>query len=174
MTKEELKESIYKKSYLTGRFLLRSGQYSSEYFDKYRFESSPMLLQAIAKELKNLVPSNTEILAGLEMGAIPIATALSIELNLPCVFVRKESKKYGTSKTIEGLDVKGKNICIIEDIITTGGQVLLSLEDLRKEGATVNHVLCVIDRSPAFIQKFADKSLQVKSVFKKEDFDSCK
>lgn len=173
MTKEDLKQDIYKTSYLTGKFLLRSGQYSSEYFDKYRFESNPVLLQAIAKELKNLVPRNTNILAGLEMGAIPIATALSIELNLPCVFVRKESKKYGTNKVVEGIDIKDKNVCIIEDIITTGGQVLLSLEDLRKAGAIVNLVLCVINRSPSPIQKFMDESLQIKSLFKKKDFDNC-
>lgn len=173
MTKEDLKKNIYKASHLTGKFLLRSGQYSSEYFDKYCFESSPVLLQAIAKELKNLVPSNTDILAGLEMGAIPIATALSIELNLPCVFVRKKSKKYGTRKIIEGIDIKNKNICIIEDIITTGGQVLLSLEDLRKAGAIVKIVLCVINRSPFSIKTFTEKNLQIKSLFEKKDFDNC-
>ncbi|MBE8221449.1 MAG: orotate phosphoribosyltransferase [Bdellovibrionales bacterium] len=174
MTKEDLKQNIYNASYLTGKFLLRSGQYSSEYFDKYRFESDPFLLKSVANELKNLIPSNTDILAGLEMGAIPIAAAISMELNLPCVFVRKEAKKYGTSKIIEGIDIKDKNVCIIEDVITTGGQVLLSLEDLRKDGARVNTVVCVIDRSISPIQKFADKNLHIKSLFTKKDFDSCK
>ncbi|MBE8163021.1 MAG: orotate phosphoribosyltransferase [Bdellovibrionaceae bacterium] len=172
MTKEDLKKNIYKTSHLTGKFLLRSGQYSSEYFDKYRFESNPTLLQAIAKELKHLIPPETKILAGLEMGAIPIATALAIELNLPCVFVRKHSKKYGTNKVVEGIEVKGKNVCIIEDIITTGGQVLLSLDDLRNAGATVNTVVCVINRSPFSIQKFIDKNLQIKNLFEKKDFDA--
>lgn len=171
MTKEELKNKIYQSSHLTGKFLLRSGTYSSEYFDKYRFESQPEILKAISKELASLVPKNTDILAGLEMGAIPIATALSLELNLTCVFVRKENKKYGTSKVIEGIDIKGKNICMIEDIITTGGQVILSLNDLRSEGAIVNQVLCVIDRSSEPIAKFTEQKLAIASLFKKSDFD---
>lgn len=174
MTKEELKKQIYQTSHLTGRFLLRSGEYSTEYFDKYKFESNPKILKAIAKELTALVPKGTQILAGLEMGAIPIVTALSIELNLPCVFVRKKSKEYGTSKIIEGLEVQSKKLCIIEDIITTGGQVILSLKDLRKEGAIISDVICVINRSPSPIQKFSDNNLQLKSLFIKKDFDNCK
>lgn len=89
MTKEELASEISKTSKLYGEFKLRSGQVSNEYFDKYLFESNPILLNEITEHLIKLIPRDTEILAGLEMGGIPIATALSLRLNIPSVFVRK-------------------------------------------------------------------------------------
>jgi orotate phosphoribosyltransferase len=128
MTREQLAKEIYKISYLRGNFKLRSGQISNEYFDKYRFESNPILLKEIAKQLAALLPKNCDALAGLEMGGIPIATALSLETGLPCVFIRKQAKDYGTCQFAEGLDIKNKNLCLIEDVITTGGQVILSAQ----------------------------------------------
>lgn len=145
--KWELAKGIYNTSRLTGTCKLRSGQVSNQYFDKYLFESNPVLLLAIAKQLKELIPPETEVLAGLEMGGIPVATALSLQTGLPAVFVRKEAKKYGTCKLAEGVDITGKNVCIIEDVITTGGQILLSTKDLRELGAKVHHVLGVIERT---------------------------
>jgi orotate phosphoribosyltransferase len=89
MIREELAKEIYKKSHLTGNFLLRSGKRSNEYFDKYLFESDPKLLLKIVKEMKILIPKNTKIIAGLEMGGIPLVTALSIETGIVATFVRK-------------------------------------------------------------------------------------
>jgi orotate phosphoribosyltransferase len=132
MTKKELAKKIYDVAHLTGSFTLRSGSVSNEYFDKYRFESNPEILREIAKQMVALIPPETEVLAGLEMGGIPIATALSLETGIPCVFVRKQAKSYGTRQFAEGMDVKGKNVCIIEDVITTGGQVVLSERMVRK------------------------------------------
>lgn len=172
MTKTILKNQIYKSSFLQGRFLLRSGKYSLEYFDKYCFQSQPALLQAIAKELKQLIPKDTQILAGLEMGAIAICAALSIESNLPCVFVRKKAKKHGTAKSIEGISVANKKVCIIEDIISTGGQVILSHKKLCDQGAQVSTVLCVINRSSSPIEFFKNKNLEMRSLFNKSDFDT--
>lgn len=146
MNRQELSRGIFESSYLRGSFKLRSGQTSSEYFDKYRFESDPKLLKAIAEQMAPLVPKGTEILAGLEMGGIPVATALSLVTGLPTLFVRKKAKDYGTCQFAEGRDYKGKKLLIIEDVVTTGGQVLLSTEDLRKSGAIVEDVLCVIHR----------------------------
>jgi orotate phosphoribosyltransferase len=146
MEKKQLAQKIYEVAHLTGEFKLRSGLTSHEYFDKYRFEARPELLGEIASHLKNLVPPGTQALAALEMGGIPIATALSLITGLPCVFVRKKAKDYGTCKFAEGLEIKGLKLCIVEDVITTGGQVLLSTEDLRGQGAVVQDVLCVIDR----------------------------
>ncbi|GMR64254.1 hypothetical protein BAC7755_09240 [Bacillus sp. MN7755] len=97
--------------------------------------------------MKELIPPETEVLAGLEMGGIPVATALSLQTSIPVVFVRKEAKKYGTCKLAEGIDITGKNICVVEDVITTGGQILLSTKDLRELGAKVHHVLGVIERT---------------------------
>ncbi|KHD87089.1 MAG: orotate phosphoribosyltransferase [Bdellovibrio sp. ArHS] len=171
MTKQELAKKIYDVAHLTGEFKLRSGQISNEYFDKYRFEAQPALLREIAKHMAPLIPAGTEVLAGLEMGGIPIATALSLETGLPCVFVRKEAKEYGTCQFAEGLDIKGKNVCVIEDVVTTGGQVVLSTADLRSLGAKISHVLCVIHRGPVFPEpKLTEVGLALSPLFKKSDF----
>lgn len=145
-TREELAAAIFRAAYLQGQFRLRSGQTSTEYFDKYRFEADPRLLSAIADQMQALIPPGTEVLAGLEMGGVPVATALSLRTGLPALFVRKKAKEYGTRQFAEGGDFTGKRLLIVEDVITTGGQVLLSVDDLRKAGAIVEHVVCVIDR----------------------------
>ncbi|MEK2644549.1 orotate phosphoribosyltransferase [Bdellovibrio sp. BCCA] len=171
MTKQELAKKIYDIAHLTGEFKLRSGQISNEYFDKYRFEAQPALLREIAKHMAPLIPTGTEVLAGLEMGGIPIATALSLETGIPCVFVRKEAKEYGTCKFAEGLEIKDKKVCVIEDVVTTGGQVVLSTADLRSIGAQISHVLCVIHRGPVFPEpKLVEVGLELTPLFKKSDF----
>ncbi|MGZ3796920.1 MAG: orotate phosphoribosyltransferase, partial [Pseudobdellovibrionaceae bacterium] len=140
MNKKELAQKIYEVAHLTGEFKLRSGQISHEYFDKYRFEARPDLLKEIALQMRELIPPGTQALAALEMGGIPIATALSLISGIPCVFVRKEAKEYGTCKFAEGLEIKGLKLCVIEDVVTTGGQVILSTADLRSMGAQVADV----------------------------------
>jgi orotate phosphoribosyltransferase len=169
MTKKELAQKVYEVSHLTGHFILRSGKTSNEYFDKYRFEAQPAILREIAKQLKPLVPPGTEILAGLEMGGIPIATALSLETGIPCCFVRKEAKKYGTQKFAEGTDISGKKLCIIEDVVSTGGQVLISTEDLRKSGAIIDTVLCVIHRNLTPDNSLSEKGLKLRPLFTADD-----
>ena len=105
------------------------------------------------------------------MGGIPIATALSLKTGLPVCFVRKEAKEYGTCQFAEGIDVKGKKVCIIEDVITSGGQVLLSTADLRKIGALTTDVICVIQRgSDESIQKLKAVGLNTHSLFTRSDF----
>lgn len=121
MNREQLAKEIYNTSHLTGEFKLRSGKTSDQYFDKYLFESNPTLLAEVAEQLAPLVPEGTEVLAGLEMGGIPIATALSLKTGIPAVFVRKKAKEYGTCKLAEGMDIEDKRVCIIEDVVTTGG-----------------------------------------------------
>ena len=165
MNRAELARKIFEVSHLTGEFKLRSGQVSNEYFDKYRFESQPHLLQQIAFEMKSLIPPGTEVLAGLEVGGIPIATALSLVTGIPVVFVRKKAKDYGTCQLAEGISVRNKKVCIIEDVITTGGQVHLSAEDLKKEGALVKDVLCVIDRGTESKEKMKEKGLALQPLF---------
>jgi orotate phosphoribosyltransferase len=165
MDRKELAGRIYNISHLTGSFTLRSGQISSEYFDKYLFESDPALLADITSAMANLIPEDTEILAGLEMGGIPIATALSIKTGLPVVFVRKKAKEYGTCKLAEGTNVNGKKLCVIEDVITTGGQVVLSTDDLRGFGAIVENVLCVIERDIKGRENLEKAGLALYSLF---------
>jgi orotate phosphoribosyltransferase len=132
---------------LTGAFTLRSGQTSTTYFDKYLFESEPALLGEVAAYAATVVPAGVEVLAGLELGGVPVATALSLATGIPAAFVRKEAKRYGTAKLAEGCAIEGKRVLVIEDVITTGGQVARSTRALRDGGAEVDSVLCVIDRS---------------------------
>lgn len=160
-----LAKRVYDISHLTGQFLLRSGKTSTEYFDKYQFESDPSLLREIAKGLVTLIPKGTDYLGALEMGGIPIATALSLETGIPVVFVRKTAKEYGTCKFAEGPQIKGKRLTLIEDVITTGGQVVISATDLRGEGAIIENVLCVIDRSEGKTEKIIEAKLKVSALF---------
>lgn len=171
MTHQQLAKKVYEVCHLTGEFKLRSGQISKEYFDKYRFESQPELLKEIAKQMASLVPVGTQVLAGLEMGGIPVATALSLETGLPVCFVRKAAKDYGTCLFAEGADIKNKNVCIIEDVITSGGQVIMSHNDLISVGAHINTVLCVINRGgDEAVKKLHAVGLETKSLFVRSDF----
>lgn len=131
---------------LEGEFVLRSGAVSNVYFDKYRFEADPDLLNRVAAAMAPLIPEGADILAGLELGGIPIATALGLRTGLPVVFVRKAPKDYGTRQAIEGRDVSDRRVVIIEDVITSGGQVAASAGDLREAGAEVTTVICAIYR----------------------------
>ncbi|TAE25308.1 MAG: orotate phosphoribosyltransferase [Candidatus Kapaibacterium sp.] len=165
MTRPQLARTIFDIAHLTGTFLLRSGMTSNEYFDKYLFESRPDVLRAIAQHLHALIPSGVEVLAGLEMGGIPIVTALSLESGFPAAFVRKKAKDYGTRKCSEGAQVYGKKTLIIEDVITSGGQVILSAQDLKNAGADIVGVLCVIDREQGGREKLAKSGLELHALF---------
>lgn len=169
MTKDELCKTIYEVAHLKGTFKLRSGQISNEYFDKYLFESNPIILSEIAEHLAEQIPEGTEILAGLETGGIPIATALSLKTGIPVVFVRKKAKEYGTCKLAEGIDIRNKQVCIIEDVVTTGGQILISAEDLKGFGAKLENVLCVIERNPIGREKLKEADLILNPLFTMEE-----
>lgn len=169
MDKVALANEIYKTAHLTGTFKLRSGKVSNDYFDKYLFESDPKLLNEVAEHLSKLIPAGTEILAGLEMGGIPIATALSLKTGIPVAFVRKKAKEYGTCKLAEGIEIEGRNVCIIEDVVTTGGQILLSAKDLSDFGANVSHVLSVIEREQQGRDNLENAGLTFVSLFKMEE-----
>ena len=157
---------------LTGEFTLRSGQVSSEYFDKYLFEADPVLLRRVAEQMVGLVPDGTELLGGLELGGVPIATVLSGQTGLPALFVRKKAKEYGTSKLAEGPDVSGRRVTLVEDVITTGGAVRDATRALRDLGAVVEVVVCAIDRSPEGANPLADVGLEVRAVLTKAQLDA--
>ena len=165
MDRIELAERISAVAQLSGSFTLRSGTVADTYFDKYLFESDPELLQAIAQLMVPLIPADTEILAGLELGGIPVVTALSIASGLPSVFVRKEAKAYGTAKLAEGPAIDGRRLLIVEDVVTTGGQIVLSSNDLRAEGALVSQAVCVIDREAGGAANLAEADVELRSVF---------
>jgi orotate phosphoribosyltransferase len=141
VTHSDLALRIHAASHLTGQFTLRSGRTTTEYFDKYRFEADPVLLDEIARRMAPVVPSGTQVLAGLEMGGIPVVTALGRHTGLPCAFVRKQAKPYGTCRQAEGTEVAGRKVLVVEDVVTSGGQIALSATDLRNLGAQVDEAL---------------------------------
>jgi len=131
---------------LTGSFILRSGLHTDVYFDKYQFEADPRLLRLIALELIKLIPEDTQILAGLEMGGIPLAVILSQITGLPTAFIRKQAKTYGTCRYAEGAELRGSRVVLIEDVISTGGAVICAIDKLNEDGVFPTRVVGVINR----------------------------
>jgi len=146
MPNTQLSQRIYQAAKLNGQFLLRSGTTSTTYFDKYRFEADPMLLYDIVTGLRALVPTSVQALAGLEMGGIPLATLLSQQTNLPCAFIRKEAKTYGTCRYAEGATLTGQRVVLVEDVVSTGGALVSAITKLQQDNVQVIGAVCVIDR----------------------------
>jgi len=171
----DLARRIYDTAHISGQFTLRSGASSTEYFDKYLFESDPVLLRdvaaALAERLSDVLgpprgpAGGVQAVAGLELGGVPIAVALSNVTGLPTLFVRKQAKTYGTCKLAEGGRVSGRRLLVAEDVVTSGGQVLASVEDLRQRGAIVDVVACVIDRESGGRQALAAAGLELRALF---------
>lgn len=171
-TDETLAAAIDARCRLTGSFTLRSGQVADTYFDKYLFESDPALLHRVATQMVDLLPEDTELLGGLELGGVPIATMVAQLTGLPALFVRKKAKEYGTCKLAEGPDVAGRRVTLIEDVVTTGGAVRDATRELRAAGAVVETVVCAIDRSPAGENPLADVGLDVRPVLTRAQLDA--
>ena len=165
MEKTDLAKRMKAVSLLSGRFKLRSGKTSSFYWDKYRFESDPVLLSAIVDELHELLPASFDRLAGLELGGIPLATGLSLKTGKSCLYVRKAAKTYGTCKLVEGGFHAGETAVVVEDVITTAGQVCASVKQMRELGLIVRHVVCVIDRQQGGKENLKDIGCSLDSVF---------
>ena len=165
MDRTALARRIYDAAHLTGTFTLRSGAVSSEYFDKYRFEADPVLLGDIAQALAPMVPSGIDALAGLELGGVPLATMISQVTGVPARFVRKVAKTYGTCQLAEGGELEGLRLCIIEDVVTSGGAILDGARELRARGAVLEPVVCVIDREAGGVEKLAADGLTLQPLF---------
>ncbi|MGZ4699995.1 MAG: orotate phosphoribosyltransferase [Ilumatobacteraceae bacterium] len=172
MPPDSLAQRVNSIARLTGQFTLRSGQLATAYFDKYRFEADPVLLADIAEAMVPLLPPEPEGLAGLELGGVPIATALSLRTGIPTAFVRKVAKTYGTARLAEGAEISGRRVTVIEDVITTGGQVVISTAELRALGANVDHVVCVIDRSADRGAALAAEGLTMVALLTRADLDA--
>ena len=155
-----------------GDFVLRSGRRATEYFDKYQFEADPVLLDEVAARMAALVPPDTEVLAGLEMGGIAVVTALGRHTGLRCAFVRKQAKSYGTARLVEGADVSGRRVLVVEDVVTSGGQIVISTEQLRRLGASVDTAACVIDRAEGGAATLAAVGIRLTAVFGRADLES--
>jgi orotate phosphoribosyltransferase len=165
----DLAAAIFAAAHLTGRFTLRSGQTATEYFDKFQFTSRVELLDAVSDALAPLVPSEVDVLAGLQLGGVPLAAALALKTRRPVVYVRLERKTYGTAKIVEGVDVRDRVVAIVEDVVTTGGQIALSAADLRAEGAVVSHALAVVDREMGGAENLATHGIGLHALFTAND-----
>ena len=146
MTRDELAKRIAETAILHGDFTLRSGRRSTWYIDKYLFSTKPDILRAIGPLFAELIPEGTTLLAGAELGGIPLVTSASMASDLPCIFIRNQKKEYGTAKQLEGILQQEDQVVIVEDIATTGGQVLEVAETITNIGATVLSIIAVIDR----------------------------
>ena len=142
---------------------------SGEYFDKYLLESDPELLAEVCEALAALIPPGADALAGLELGGVPLATLLSQLTRLPARFVRKQAKSYGTCRLAEGGDVAGLRLILVEDVITSGGQVVASCAKLRDRGARVSDVVCVVDRQQGGREALAAEGLAMHALFTMSD-----
>jgi orotate phosphoribosyltransferase len=153
MNKEELIQSLEEcRAIQFGRFVLTSGAVSDYYIDIKKASTNPYILKKIAKTIAEYT-KGYDILAGMELGAVPLVVATSLETNLPYVIIRKEKREHGTSKHIEGGDVKGKKVLIIEDVTTSGGSVINTIKIIRENQGIIDEVLVVVDRESGAEEK---------------------
>ncbi len=130
-----------------GHFVLTSGAVSDYYINIKKASTHPKTLRAIAKEMAVYVnDGNYDVIAGMELGAVPLVVAVSLETGIPFVIVRKKKRSHGTGKQIEGGSVKDKKVLIIEDVTTSGGSVLTTVNIIRSSLGIVDKVLVVVDR----------------------------
>ena len=169
MTRDQLAKRIAEVSLLRGEFTLRSGRKSNYYLDKYRFETQPDVLAALGKMLADRVTVDTDRIAGAELGAVPLAAAAGMAANKPFVFIRNQKKDYGTAKQIEGVLERGDMVMIVEDVLTTGGQVLEAVKTLQDAGAKIERIVAVIDRLEGARQNIEKEGLVFESLFTSKD-----
>ena len=162
--KMNLAQCIKTVSELKGQFTLRSGMVSNTYFDKYQFESDPKLLKQIAEAMSVLIPSNTDILCGLEMGGIPIVTMLSQISGLPSAFIRKAAKSYGTCRYAEGPNLANRQLLIVEDVVSSGGAIIEAASKMKADGLYGESAICVIDRQTGGSEKLAEHGIKLKAL----------
>ena len=169
MTREQLAKRIADVSLLRGEFTLRSGRKSNYYLDKYRFETQPDVLSALGKMLAERVTPDIVRIAGAELGAVALAAATAMACGKPFVIIRNQKKDYGTSKLIEGVLEKGEKVLIVEDVLTTGGQVIEAAKTLKDAGAVVDTIIAIIDREEGARQNIESAGYKFEALFTTTD-----
>jgi orotate phosphoribosyltransferase len=172
MTDDDLKRSLREHAYLEGDFVLRSGRRSRYYLDKYRFETRPELLGELGLRIATAAREHApdaRLLAGPELGAVALAAAASLASGLPFVIVRKTAKQYGTSNRVEGAYEPGEIVCVVEDIVTSGGALLESVDALRAAGLTVRTAVCVVDREEGGVDALGRHGVRLHRLFSASD-----
>lgn len=169
---ESLAWRIKQAAEIHGEFTLRSGARSNLYFDKYRVEADPQLLADVAQALLPLIPPDTEVLGGLEMGGIPIVTMLSHYSRLPAAFIRKTPKSYGTCQYAEGAPLAQRRLVLVEDVVSSGGAILDACRMLRADGISVDTALCVIDRQTGGAENLQQVGIRLVPLFQACDLEA--
>lgn len=164
MTTDELAEKIRAAAYLEGEFTLRSGRKSSFYVDKYLFETQPEILAELGRRLAACCSARTTLIAGAELGGVALAAAASMACGLPFVIIRNAKKEYGTGKMHEGQLSRGDVVLLVEDIATTGGQVLEAAEVIKQAGAMVEKIVAVVDRGQGAAENIRGAGLAFESI----------
>jgi orotate phosphoribosyltransferase len=166
---DTLASALVEHAYLEGDFLLRSGKRSRYYLDKYRFETRPELLRPLGERIAATVrehAGDATRLAAPELGAVALAAAASLESGLPFLIVRKEAKEYGTANRLEGPYEEGECVCLVEDVVTSGGALLESVVALREAGLFVNTAVCVVDREEGGADALARHAVRLRPLFR--------
>jgi len=163
---------LVKHAYLVGDFLLSSGSRSKYYFDKYLFETKPHILRPLSKLLAAEIPDYVDRIAGPELGAVALATAASLETGIPFVIVKKASKDYATQKLIEGEIHPGERVVVLEDVMTTGTQAIVSAEKLRSMGMEVLFILGIVDREEGARANVEAAGFEFRSLFTRGELES--
>ena len=166
---DDLAKQLVEHAYLEGDFVLRSGKRSKYYFDKYRFETQPDVLRALGERIAAVVREHVPDAsrrAGPELGAVALAASASLASGLPFLLVRKAAKEYGTSKRIEGVFAAGECVCVVEDVVTSGGALLESVEALRAAGLVVQTAVCVVDREEGGADALARHAVRLRPLFR--------
>ena len=169
MNKESLAKIIADTAVLHGEFTLRSGRKSTWYIDKYLFTTKPDILTSLGELFSERIPDTATLLAGAELGGIPLVTTAAMASNLPCIFIRNQKKEYGTSRQLEGVLTPDDRVVIVEDIATTGGQVLEAAATIREIGATVETIIAVIDRCEGAKENIESAGYKFESLFTTKD-----
>jgi orotate phosphoribosyltransferase len=169
--REALARDLVRASYLKGDFVLRSGKRSNRYFDKFLFETDPALLKRLGRHLAELVPKESQRIAAPELGAVLLGGAVSMELELPLLLVRKEPKGYGTGRQVEGRFDAGERVTVVEDVVTTGGDSLRSIQVLRDAGLDVIHLVVVLDRGEGGEENIREARIPYSPLFRISDLE---
>ncbi len=169
VAQKDLAARIKRAAYLEGDFTLSSGLKSKYYLDKYLFETDPALLRDIAAALASLVPADVDRLAGVELGGVPLVTALALQTGRPFIIVRREAKEYGTGKDFEGNLNPGDKVVLVEDVLTTGSQALSAAQRLEAAGAKIVKIIYVVDRQQGAAQAFKNAGYDAAYLFSAQD-----
>jgi orotate phosphoribosyltransferase len=151
----------------TGDFVLASGKRSNYFVNIKRASTDPKVLKEIAKAMAPHVDGRK--IAGMALGAVPLAVAVSLETGQPFVMVRKEAKDHGTKDLVEGDVREGDEFVIVEDVATTGGSTMRVVDALREKGATVKKAVVVVDREEGATELLSGKGIELISIFKAKD-----